>query len=315
MILKNTFKIMWRNFGTIIKSCLYKLLVLCIVLLAGYGVLYPLIERFVQEGFFVEFAKLFTDGFLAFNGDVIINTLQEMNNEFASIMNEHISFTWNLVALFVLLFVLLPVLLGLSKVAEYGVLYNKLSNNSNFDLTTCYFEHLKKGLSFRFFRLLFTIPISVIIIAVCYGISQLFNTSSGVIAGFCIMAVFLLMAISLFMTVFLIYEPNLLIKNNSPWKALVDSVKNVKKYGFAKVFFIILAVYFVAFLFNVLFAVFTYGITLIITIPITIQFSNVLRMVLSYDCLGMNYYLDDKYVCVTKKFKQKETIENMIDVI
>ena len=139
MILKNTFKIMWRNFGTIIKSCLYKLLVLCIVLLAGYGVLYPLIERFVQEGFFVEFAKLFTDGFLAFNGDVIINTLQEMNNEFASIMNDHISFTWNLVALFVLLFVLLPVLLGLSKVAEYGVLYNKLSKNSTFDLTACYF--------------------------------------------------------------------------------------------------------------------------------------------------------------------------------
>lgn len=315
MILKNTFKIMWRNFGVIIKSCLYKLLVLGIVLLAGYGVLYPVIEQCIQEGVFNDLYTFFKDGIFAFNGDVIIASLQEIENEFVGIMNTHISFTWNFIALFALVFVVLPVLLGLSKVAEYGVLYNKLSNNSSFDLTTCYFENLKKGLSYRGFRLLFTIPFAVVVFAGCYGLSQLFNTVSGAVVGFCLITLFVLAMISLFMTLFLIYEPNLLIKNCSPWKAFADSVKNVKKYGFVKIFFIIFAFYFVAFAFNAFFATFTYAISLVITIPITIQFSNVLRMVLSYDCLGMNYYIDDKFICVTKKFKQKETIENMREII
>lgn len=315
MIIKNTFKIMWRNFGTIIKSCLYKLLVFCLVLLAGYGVLYPVIDQFMQEGFFDECYKLFHEGVFAFNFDAIVTNFNAVCDSFSNIMQTHISFTWNFIGVLILLFIVLPILLGLSKVAEYGVLYNRLTSNSKFDLTTCYFENLKKGLGYRCFRLIFTIPIAIISIALCYLIPKLFVGTTGAIISLCLIVVCVLFLCSLFMTLFLIYEPNLLIKDCTPWQSLKQSVQSVKKYGFAKVFFNIFAFSFIVVIFNTFCAAFTYGLTLIITVPITIQLSNVLRMVLSFDCLGMDYYIDDKNICVTKKYKEKENIENMINVI
>ena len=315
MIIKNTFKIMWRNFGIVIKSCLYKLLVFCLVLLAGYGVLYPVIEQCLQEGLFDACYKLFNEGIFAFNFDAIVANFKDISESFTIIMNTHISFTWNFVGLFVLLFIVLPILLGLSKVAEYGVLYNKLTSNSNFDLTTCYFENLKKGLGYRTFRLIFTIPTVIIAFLICYLVPKMFYGTAGAIIALSIIVISILLICSLFMTLFLIYEPNLLIKDCSPWQALTQSVKSVKKYGLAKVFFIIFFFYLIAFILNAFFGAFTYGISLILTIPLTIQFSNVLRMVLSFDCLGMDYYIDDKNICVTKKYKQKENIEDMAKVI
>ena len=121
--------------------------------------------------------------------------------------------------------------------------------------------------------------------------------------------------ISLFMTFFLIYEPNLIIKESSPFKALKNSMQNVFKYGFWKVFGILLLMVLSLFIFNAFVAVLTYGFGLLITIPLSMHFSNVLRMVLCYDSLGMDYYLDNKNVCVTKKRYEKNTMEEMKDLM
>lgn len=315
MLIKNTFKIMFSNFPVTIKSWLYKLLIICLILLMGYGVLSPILDEFINTGMIAHIYDFFASGVFAFNGAVIQSSASEISYDFIQIMNANMSFTWNFIALFLILFVLFPLLMGLSKVAECGVLFGRLSSNSRFEYLTCYFDNFKNGLKFRLFRLLFSIPVLFVCIGLSYLYSLIFVTEATSVLGIILSILSIIVICSAFMTFFLIYEPNLLIKETTPWTALKDSVNNVKRYGFFKVFLMMFATSIVIFLFNAFFIVFTYGISLLITIPISVHFSNIFRMVLCYDCLGMDYYINSKSVCVTKKYYEKNNLDNMKDIL
>ena len=118
------------------KSCLYKLLVVSIVLLLGYSVLSPILDEFAKAGLYVGIYDFFARGIFAFNGAETILIFEEIRATFLDVMNSNVAFTWNFVGLFVILAVLLPILLGLSKVAEYDVLFGRLSSNCKLDFLT-----------------------------------------------------------------------------------------------------------------------------------------------------------------------------------
>lgn len=315
MILKNTFKIMFLNFPLILKSCLYKLIIICISLLMGYGVLSPIINECEKVGMWDKVFQFFSQGIFAFDGSVVISQFQSISADFSSIMSANVGFTWNFLALFLLVAVFLPVMLGLSKVAEFGVLFGSLSCNSKFEFMTSYFENFKKGFVFRLFRLVFSIPCLVLCLAIAYLVPMFLVGDVATIFAIIIVILSIIAICALFMTLFLIYEPNLIIKETKPWHALTNSVKEVKKFGMAKIYFMVLLFLLIAFILNAFFAAISYGFALIITIPITLQFSNVIRMILCYDILGMDYYISKKSVCVTKKYCEKITMDNMKDLI
>ena len=315
MLIKNTFKIMFSNLSMVVMSCLYKLLVISVIFLLGYSVLSPILEEFAKVDIYDSIYEFFAKGLFAFDGSVIISTFDEISAAFLEIMNENVNFTWNFVGLVFILAILLPMLLGFSKVAEYDVLFGKLSSNSNFDFLTSYFDNFKKSFVFRLFRLMFSVPTLIICVLLCYLYSIILVGNVGTVVAIVLMILSIFAVVTLFMTFFLIYEPNLVIKEDRPLKALKNSISNVCEYGFWKVFGILFLVVVVLFLLNALLAVLTYGFALFVTIPLTIQFSNVIRMVICYDCLGMDYYIDKKSVCVTKKRYEKNTIQDLKDVL
>lgn len=315
MIFKNTMKIVFSNFGISIKSCLYKMLCLALILLLGYGILSPVIDACMNIGLLQNLSDFFAKGILAFDSEVVVGSFSNILDICNTVMAQNVGFTWNLVIIALITVVILPIVLGLSKVAECSALFHIFSSRSSVDFMTCYFENLKKGFVYRCYRLLFSIPVFLVCLFVVFFIPLYIFKGTLPFLAFAVISFVVLLICSLFMTYFLIFEPNIVIQGGSPVKALKASMKNVKDYGFFKVFGIMCLLSLVAFLINGVFASFTYGISLIITLPITIHFSNILRMILCYEILGMNYYISKKSVCVTKKKAEKINMDKMKNLI
>lgn len=315
MILKNTFKIMFSNFGLIVKACIYKLFILALTLLIGYSVLIPVVEQCAELGVFSILHTLVVDGLLVFNADVVAISLNDLNDSLIVLMQNNVTFTWNFIAVILLLTVFLPIMLGISKVAECDVLFASLSSNSQYGYMTSYFTNFKNAFAFRSFKLIFSVPLVIICVLIILLLSAIFTSGEGIIVSFLVGVLLIIALCSLFMTIFAIYEPNIAIKETNAWKALKNSVQSVKKYGFFKLYAIVFLLAFVSFVLNFIVGILTYGFGLLLTIPITLQFSSVLRMVLCFECLGMDYYISKNEVCVTKKSCDKISFESMKDLM
>ena len=64
------------------------------------------------------------------------------------------------------------------------------------------------------------------------------------------------------------------------------------------------------FVINFVCARYTYGVALLVTLPMTIVFYNIFNMVVYYESQGMRYYIDSSTIVKTKEFAEQDSAED-----
>lgn len=312
MNIRNAFKIMGDNFSLCVKTTIFKIVMYSLICYLGIKILSPVYLSLVDGGFLTELNKLFKDGFFCFDTSVIIDSLKHCVTIFNDTIVSNINFTWNFALLFLLLCIILPFISGLSRMAECDVLFGSMSCNSSFGYMTSLFDNMRKAIKYEGARLFITIPYSIVCIAILYLLGKFYLLSGPFPAIATILIPIFIIAMLTFGFLMLVsYEPILIIKDLRFRNNIIECFKVTFNRHFFKKFVIIFINIFVTLLTNAFFMVYTLGVSLVITIPLSTLYMNILRMEMCYDTWGMDYYISSEYICVTKKHNQVTSMREM----
>lgn len=309
---RNSVKILFSNFDHVWKMALYFLLLSVVSIFLLYLSISPMYLMLENSGVIEELLQVYTNFLSSLN-------LTEAFSAISSIVSRGIDTLFNDIAL------IWPSLLGIGLVVVFFEFYTKglvsmpVSNSVNYYLGSInkrgfyasFSETLGKNLKFELCYYIVTLPFNVgIVIALIYSLS-LFSISwvVSLIAIILLLAVFILL-ISLKQTLFSLWLPTYVIMNYGVFKSLRYSVKMLFR-RFVKVFSGMVGVVLTIFLLNFILGVFTLGVGLLVSIPISFTFYNIYGMVSAYDCQGMRYYVDIYNVITPKKKENADKLSDM----
>ena len=168
----------------------------------------------------------------------------------------------------------------------------------------------KKNLSYQFTSLLFHLPINFGIYYLLLYSFRLFRYG-GIIMFFS--PFIILFGFSILMalkhTLFCGWIPSMVVRNKGAFAALKDSMI-IPKRRFGRTFGNAFSLVITVVCFNMFGGIFTYGVGLIITIPVTILLYSIFGMVAYYSATGQRYYLDPYNVMAPKPVQYTDKLLN-----
>lgn len=308
MGIRNTLKILSSNFSLTWKSGLYKLICIALVLFLGYLLIKPIFSTLQGQDLIGEAMALF-EGVVSFRGGQVATAAQHLTDIVNSLVLD--SYIFSIITLFILVFALLPFLFGLSDMAECDVIYSAMSCNTKVKYLASFTSGLKSAIKISAFKLIFTVPYSLIVFAICYGISNLI-TVGGFITY---LGVFLIALIGLvsftFERAFLGYLHQASVVHNPKLKCVWTRgfVNLLRQFG--KNFSMNLVFVIFTFFINAFVGYFTFGVGLIITIPASFVLLTILNMLIYCNAYGLNYYVTPYEVIVSKKLDEQIDLKDM----
>ena len=308
MGIKNTLKILSSNFSLTWKSGLYKLICFALVIFLGYQLVAPIFESIQSQDLLGEVFAFF-EGLLSFRGQQMATASQNIADIINSIMMD--SYVFSIILLFILVFALLPFLLGLSDMSESDVLYGAMSCNTKFKYLAIFMSNLKSAIKVSSFKLIFTVPYSLIVFLLCFAISKMF-VFGGIVTylGIFLVILVVLLAITLERTILGFFQASSIV-HNPKLKCILERglINTLRQFGknFSYNFVLIVCVFFI----NTFVGLYTFGVGLIVTLPASLLSFNVLSMVLYFNAYGLNYYVTPSEVVYSKKLDEQIDIKDM----
>ncbi len=308
---KNSLKLFIANFSVFWKLLLYKIIVVCICAL----LFIPVIPSWEQSLNSVNFVKLLTS--FATN-NVFLNTTTLLNNLFilvdAFVNAMGILFTINTFAFFysiVIVFLILPFLLGLSSVPTGEGLYSYMASLSKSSFTATFLSKLKISCIYSIFRALITLPFVAILTVTLYWLLYL-TTLGGlfIIILPIIIVIYFVLMVSLLVTTFCGWMPATVVFNISPTQSFKKGIKAVSRRYF-RVFSSVFVIIFFATIFSLMLTSFS----LIALIPLASVAIIMLEMVMFFESQGMRYYVDLDTIISPKKLEQCDKFTKVKNII
>lgn len=312
MSFNHAVKIFFNNFALCYKTLLYKviafILSLCLVATFMYtpiitlynlggldGVVHMLKAQSISEFFMLsktalsEFASHFS---LLLRGDQIAIVLG--------------------IIVFVLLF---GFLYNLDKIPKAEVLSYKLSSNLKVGYTGQFFRRIGKSAIFSLINLLYFIVCCAIIVLIYVFLLNVLYINK-VIANIAPFIIFLILAvlISAYKAIFGTHASSTVINECGVFKGLFKGVVTNFK-SFFKVYSLNLGLVVLAIVINAFACFISAGALLILTIPCTIIFNDVLNITICYNQHGNRYYLDAKTIITPKQNESFDKVKKLIDII
>lgn len=311
MLYKNTFKLLFSNAHLIWKIMLYILIAVLVLGGISFFVALPIVQLLVNEGFFLKIGDIYSSFIETLDLKSLIMRIGDLSVYFVNVINEN--FTQILLSVFgigFVVFVLGSILLKLHSVPTAVNLYYYMSSNTKHSFLNSIALSFKKNIAFQFFSLLIYLPINFGIYYLLLYSFRLFKVGGALILfspfiilfGFCV-----LMALK--NTIFSGWIPSMVVRNKGVFSGLKDAMI-IPKRRFAQTFGNAFAVVLTAVFLNIFGSVFTYGVGLIITVPITILMYSTFGMVAYYSATGQRYYLDQYNVMAPKPVQFTDKLYN-----
>ncbi len=307
MMFRNSFKLLLSNFSLVWKSAVYKILCVLAVFLISLNWVGPVVSAFKEANLLGEIWNFLFNGTFALDADVVKTSFQKIVMIFASDAVGALSV--NIVLVIVICFVILPFLLGLSNLAECEVLYGSMSSNSSYSYTACFIRTLKKSIKLELSKLVISVPFDISICSGVVFISTLLclTNSLPLFAPFLI-TLFVVIFMALRKTLMAGIEGAIIVKDYPTIKAYVKGYKVVNR-RFGRVFSTMIMLLVAALFVNALVTSFTFGVGLIITLPITFVLFSIVKMVIYYSSEGMDFYVEPEIICHSKRFEEQLTVK------
>ncbi len=309
MSIKNSFKIMLNRFGIVGEILLF--LFIFLVVFCGLGAIY--IQPVIQSAMDLHFSDRIMNFYdVLLSGSSfrdIIESAKDIGNAIKSIfISDDGGIVLKTFFVPILFFVTFNLFVNMYELPLCKVLEARMSSNARLPLINNVISLSGKSALYVLVKLLFSIIADAIILLAIWGVYRLvLLTSLSLLIPFAVLLISLLM-FSLKYTFTVTWEQHIIIGEKRIFSAFFASVKD----GFGH-FFMTSARYFVSFVFaiviNGLMALLTFGVGLIITVPVTVMYFKLLQMTAYYKWNGKRYYIDGHRIFSPAEMELNEKLD------
>ncbi len=309
MLYKNTFKLMFSNASLIWKLLIYFIVALAFVLGLMFVVSLPIYEVLVAEGFFEAISDTYFDFITSLNLKVLFENISLLSTMFVQIIIGN--FTKLVVPIIAFLFV--SIILGgfvfnLYQMPTAGVLNIYMNSNVKQGFMTNFFGTIKRNLAFGGMYLITLLPLDLGIFALLVYALRLFKLNGIilVLAPFILIVGFTLLQ-SLKLTLTCGWVPAMVTKNKGVITGLKGNFIVAKRrfwQTFGNAFVLVVTLIFI----NVFGCLCSFGVALIITIPLSFLLTSIFGMVAYYMSIGQRFYVDPYNVIAPKTMEYTEKL-------
>ena len=312
MTYKNSFKLLFSNFSLVGKVLVFLLINLAIIFGISYVLALPLIDVLANNGWFVQCKEVYNNFLMSLNLFEVVESIGVLFTQFISILDANFSAIYiNIILLFATIIILGSFLNGLYSLVICNVLYYFMSDNVKYGFTSSLVSTFYKNVKYNLLSLVTKLPINLsIYVIVLYMLSFLsFNFAAAIVLLFLVILTFLVLK-SIKISVFSGWAPALVVFD----RGIFNDINKAFKITNRRIFKVFVNAFFLSltiFVLNVFSAVVTFGVSLLVTIPLSIVLINCFNMISFYSNYGMRYYVDEFNVFVPRKLETTEMFKDI----
>ena len=310
MIFRNTFRLLITNFSNVWKSLLYYVICILLSLLVCTVIAMPIINKLNEANVFNDFFAILNN-FFSSKPQTTAYSIDQVNETFWNVLTQNSQFIPNYVFLSFWIIFMFPFLLNLALVPNAEVLYGYMTSHVKYSWTVKYIKYIGKSLLYSLARFIVLLPLNVLIISLIYSIIKI--ATLGVFLYYLLDILLLgvlLCVVALKYSLFACWLPAIAVFNHNAFYALKTNFKCVFK-KFFSIFSTCILLVIIAFVVNLIFAVFSFTLSLIITLPLTAFTFVVFNMVSFFTCQGMRFYVYPDTVVSPKTFEETDSIKKI----
>ena len=288
---KNAFKILGNKFAFLWIHIGYYALAFFLLASVCLSVLVPYINKIV-DGFNMakrisEIGQVIIDGGALTKAADLIKTLAA---DIGSVFTGSTGFPT--ISILLLLTILWRFVLGLGDVAFYHCIDMHLSSAIKQNFRASFIKNMGKSAKYQLCKMLFALPLDIALFGILYLASILFSAPLLLFFTPFVLLLLFILLYSLRLSVFSGWAPEILHSENKKiFPAFYQSFKLLGK-NFGRVYGSVTLYVTIAVAVNIFFGIFTLGVGLIVTVPLTFYMMFILNSTLYYQNNNLRYYVD-----------------------
>lgn len=312
MMFKDTIKIMCSTFINAWKILLYQIVVILCVLGLTFVAGWPIINTLINNGFFDKTQQAFGNLLFNLNFVELYNTFANAISSLYNILTSNGVFVEACV-LFGAFLVLYFFLTGLCDIGMTNVINAYMSSSAKFGFANSLVSGGFKAFLVQLIRTILLLPLIVITIVLSLKVYSSLLGVSVVLALF-VTTLMIIVLFSVIVTIFSGWLPAISVHGVFGLKGFILGIKAVKR-RFFRTFST--AVAFVTCIFAVnLFALsFTYGVGLLLTLPLSVLVILIFNCTMYYNSNGMRYYTDPRTIVSPRRLEQQDTFKKIKNIV
>lgn len=291
MSFKNAFKLLISKFSYVWVILLYIAVMFVILLSLGLTFLLPVIRSFAAAGIGDMFNKVILS---LLNGASLTEATAQLNEILSEIRNIFATDARTFVnsALFIVLVVTIAYrfIMGLYELPLVSVIQGVMSDNAKYGYMAKYVAFFGKSVRFSLVKMLFMTVYDCVMYLIAFGLARLCASFAVLFTPF----VFMLSLIALLAFRYSLiagWSPAIVVDGKKIFPALWVSVKSAFS-AFGSLFSLFMIVWVIIIVFNFIIGVFTFCAGLLVTVPVSVFFINLLNMTFYYNRNGKSYYVE-----------------------
>lgn len=316
MMYRNTFKLIISNFNLVWKILLYLLFSSVCVLGLAYACSLPIINLLHEQGIVTMFVDLFKEFSHSFNVYELLSGFVTLIENFCTVIAVNINRLWLYIVLFLFIVIIVRAFLnGFYRFATTNALYNSMSSNIKIGFTTSLFSCFGLNIRYQLASLIVQLPLDILLFAILYYlVSWLITTEGLLLLAPIALIVGVMLLVGFKVTLFSGWIPAIITFDCGVWKGLKLGVKAVFR-NFYRAYSTVILIMLSLFVVNVVCALCTFGVSTIITLPLSLFTILVFNMVMFYSSHGMRFYVDSDNVVSPKRMEETDTINSLKYII
>ena len=291
MSFKNAFKLLLSRFRYVWAILAYLLVMFIVLLSLGLTFLLPVIRALSEAGV----GEMLNTALIAFlNGGTIVGLFSAFQEVIITIGNVFATDSKTFVnsMLFVVLVATIAYrfIMGLYELPLVSVIQGFMSDNARYSYMPKYVSWFSKSVRFSLIKMLVMTIYDALMYVIVFFIGRLFGRISVILAPTAL-SFALLIFLSLRYSLISAWSPSVVVEDKKIFPALWFSVKYALRH-FGSLFSLFFIVWVLAFALNIFVGIFTFGAGLMVSVPMTMYFINLVNMTFFYGRTGKSYYLD-----------------------
>lgn len=309
MIFRNTFRLLLTNFSNVWKVLLYYIICIALTFAVCWSIAQPIINELSKAHVFSDLGNLL-NSFFSTPQNAPYSLNQIIDNAW-SVLVTNIQFQFNYIFLIVWLVFVFPFTLDLAQLAMGEVLYGFMTSQVKYGFTGRFIKNIGKSCLYALVSYLVNFVFNALIIVLLVGIIKILTLGSFVYALLDVLLFAVLICIIGFKrTLFACFMPAIAVLDCNPFKALAINFKGVFK-NFFRIFSNAITIVLTAIVVNLIFCIFTFSVSLIITLPLTAFVFVIFQMVSYFSSFGMRFYVYPDMFISPKRFEEQDKIKKM----
>jgi hypothetical protein len=254
----------------------------------------PVVRALREAGITNKISGLFSG---IFSGSVnsVGGSIQEIFGEISEMFAGDKHLTRLTVAMFIVVVVVYKILIGFYELPVYSVLEGAMSSGVKLGFITRFVSNLGRSGTYVFVKNISTTVYDAVFFTGIYFITRLFFIPDGVAAGISVLSVYVVLLLAFRYTFIAFWGMEVAVNRAPVFASLKMSFKKSAK-NFGSVFLSFLGIWAIILVINLFIGIFTFGIGLIATVPVSMLLVCVLNAALYYEKTARRYYVGGEII-------------------